>query len=55
MKTNENSHQNQIEYIGQLEEKCKSQEEKITMLEHKLKNYLPWAALPQECYSKKTK
>lgn len=36
MKTNENSHQNQIEYIGQLEEKCKSQEEKITMLEHKL-------------------
>ena len=36
MKTNENSHHNQIEYIGQLEEKCKSQEEKITMLEHKL-------------------
>lgn len=36
MKTNENSHQNQIEYIGQLEEKCKSQEEKITMLEHNL-------------------
>ena len=36
MKTEENSHQNSTEYIHQLEGKCKSQEEKITMLEHKL-------------------
>lgn len=36
MKTRENSHQNLTEYTKQLEEKCKSQEEKIIMLEHKL-------------------
>lgn len=36
MKTHIKSNQKQTKYIHQLEEKCKSQEEKITMLERKL-------------------
>ena len=36
MKTPIKSTQKQRKYIEQLECKCKSQEEKITMLEHKL-------------------
>lgn len=36
MKKHTTPYQNQIEYIQQLEEKCKAQEEKIASLEHKM-------------------